>query len=117
MSDFFKVNFGTEGNEQPAKEDSKEYKTKQKIERAKQDALDEIDTFEKAYNKFKNEVGDLVLYQDVFPQIEESIKVLNETVITPAVFGRPIPGMPDFIFIELRRSIFKRLMEKQKEEE
>ena len=117
MSDFFKVNFGTENNEQPAPEESKEFRAKQKIAQAKEDALVEIDEFSKAYARFKEEVSGLVLYQGLVPDFQAAIEAVTESVITPVIFGRKIEGMPDHVFTELRRQIFKDLIEKRNKEE
>lgn len=117
MSDFFKVNFGTENNVKPDPTESKEYRAKQKIAQAKEDAMQEMDQFNAAYEKFKKEVEGLVLYEGIVPDFQHAIEAITATVITPVVFGRKIEGMPDQVFADLRRQIFKSLIDKRNKEE
>lgn len=103
-----RINFG----DKSIPVESKETKAKQQIERAKQNGLAEVDAFTKAYEAFKEEVKDLVLYKDSLVQIEHSVEVLGDNVIKPILLGKEVYGVSEHTYKNLRLDIFKSLIEK-----
>jgi len=90
----------------------KETKTKQQIERAKQNGLEEMKKFTEAYEKFHQEVKDLVIYENALQQVQQAIDSLTDSVLKPVLLGQEIYGMPEYMLNNIRLDIFKALIEK-----
>lgn len=90
----------------------KETKTKQQIERTKENGLEEMKKFTVAYENFHQEVKDLVIYQEALKQVEQAIDSLTDNVLKPVLLGEDVYGMPEHIYNSIRLDIFKSLIEK-----
>lgn len=82
------------------------------IEEAKQHALEEINTFRTLMEQTKKECSNMVLFKDV-PRIIDDIFIhmILEQVTEPIVKGNLSPGMDPVFFKELRKDMYRDLIQ------
>lgn len=95
-----------EVSETPDKSDMK-----LKLDSARLHAEKEITTYRNLVSNFKKEVEKLTLFENVGETVESiCIDYILETVIDPILKGNKPYGMPEDLFREIRRELYKNLM-------
>lgn len=84
---------------------------KLRLDTARLHAEKEITTYRNLVTNFKKEVEKLTLFENVGETVESiCIYYILETVIDPILKGNKPYGMPDDLFREIRREMYKNLM-------
>ena len=112
MTDFFEVDFGDGRKEKSpiASPEDRVTKAKQQIERAKKDGLAEMEKFDEAYKAFKEQTKGLILFKDATEQMEYAVEKMVNNVLRPILLGKEIYGMPEHAYNQIRKDIFKTLI-------
>lgn len=84
-----------------------------KINQARAEGLKEIEIFEKAVEEFTAQIEDLEIFGSVCDFVKDLfIDSLVEGIIRPVLLGRRIMGMPEEQFQEMRRDLYKMLIDR-----
>jgi hypothetical protein len=84
-----------------------------KINQARAEGLKEIETFEKAVEEFTAQIEDLEIFGIICDFAKDLfVDSLAEGIIRPVLLGRRIMGMPEEQFQEMRRDMYKMLIDR-----
>ncbi|MED1125214.1 hypothetical protein [Bacillus atrophaeus] len=103
----------SEGKTDPSSEsNNSKLEMQTKIATAKLHANKEMETFRKATEQYMKDIEGLVLFEGIGSIVEDlMLDQLLRNIISPAIKGQQIPGMPEEQYRKFRTDMYKALID------
>lgn len=108
----FKINYGDGSKPFKASPVSKEEEAKEKIARAKENGLKEINQMREYIKEFAEKAGELAIFDDMVNAIKNDYEQVVTYMYQPLLEGKEIYGMPKEIYDDHRARAIKSLIKK-----
>lgn len=106
---------GSKNNNNTFKDKTKE-EIKNLVSAAKAYGLQEIETFEKLTNEYLNGIENMAMFGGhYYKMIRQTSNMMCEEMLTPIVKGEEVPGMPEDLYMVIRKDIYEDLINRIKD--